>query len=81
MNTAIGREEKFAVGELQALRSQLLSMGPDYDGAAEVIRAFLSGRGYGISPLAARGAAVAFGTEGCSLEAIREALNGAALAA
>ncbi|MGH9542007.1 MAG: hypothetical protein ACRD2H_09010 [Terriglobales bacterium] len=82
MFTVIGvDEDKFPASDLQNLRSQLLSMGADYDGAAEVIQAFLSGRGYGISPESARHAAVAFGTQGCSLDSIRQALNAAALAA
>lgn len=74
-------EDKFPVGDLMTLRSQLMSMGADYDGAAEVIQAFLSGRGYGISPQTARDAVLNFGTHGFSLEAIRQALNEAALAA
>lgn len=73
--------EKFAAQEIQDLRRQILAMGADYDGAAEVIRAFLSGRGYGISPESARHAVVAFGAEGCSLGSIHDLLNAAALEA
>lgn len=74
-------QDKFAVNDLQTLRSQLLSMGADYDGAAEIIYAFLSGRGYGISPDSARHAAFSFAIQGCSLDSIRQALNDAALVA
>lgn len=73
--------EKFAAHDLQELRHQILAMGADYDGAAEVIQTFLTGRGYGISPESARHAVVAFGAEGCSLGSIRELLNAAALEA
>jgi hypothetical protein len=60
--------------ELEALRGHLLEMGPDYCGASEVIRAFLSGHGYGVSPERARHAAVEFGRRGCSLASIEAAL-------
>jgi hypothetical protein len=73
--------EKFAPQDLQELRRHILAMGADYDGAAEVIQAFLSGRGYGISPESARHAVVAFGADGCSLGSIRDLLNQAALEA
>ena len=61
--------------ELEGLRTHLLEIGPDYCGASEVIRAFLTGRGYGISPESARLAAIEFGRQGCSLEGIAEALS------
>ncbi|MGH9394026.1 MAG: hypothetical protein ACRD1E_07635 [Terriglobales bacterium] len=64
--------------ELEILRGHLLQIGPDYCGASEVIRAFLSLRGYGISPTAAQHAAVEFGRQGCSLESIAHALGQAA---
>lgn len=64
--------------ELETLRTHLLQMGPDYCGASEVIRAFLSLHGYGISPAAAHDAAVEFGRQGCSLDSITRALNSAA---
>lgn len=64
---------------LETLRGHLLEMGPDYCGASEVIRAFLSLHGYGISPTAAHSAAVEFGRNGCSLDSITEALSQAAI--
>lgn len=60
--------------ELESLRGHLLQMGPDYCGASEVIRAFLTGRGYGISPESATRAAIEFGRQGCSLASIESAL-------
>ncbi len=60
--------------ELETLRGHLLQIGPDYCGASEVIRAFLSGHGYGVSPERARHAALEFGRRGCSLESIAAAL-------
>ncbi|MGH9488659.1 MAG: hypothetical protein ACRD04_13855 [Terriglobales bacterium] len=66
--------------ELESLRGHLLAMGPDYCGASEVIRAFLSLHGYGISPAAAQHAAVEFGRQGCSLASIELALSQAATA-
>ena len=65
--------------ELEALRRDLLQMGPDYCGASEVIRAFLTGRGYGISPATAQAAAIEFGRLGCSLDSIARALDNAAM--
>lgn len=60
--------------ELENLRGHLVQMGPDYCGASEVIRAFLTGRGYGISPESAQRAAIAFGQQGCTLASIERAL-------
>jgi len=65
-------------GELETLRGHLVEMGPDYCGASEVIRAFLSGHGYGISPQLAHQAAVEFGRMGCSVDSIAHALGEAA---
>lgn len=64
--------------DLEGLRNHLLQLGPDYCGASEVIRAFLTGRGYGVSPESARWAAIEFGRLGCSLDGIAQAIAGAA---
>ena len=61
--------------DLEGLRVHLLQIGPDYCGASEIIRAFLNGHGYGISPEKARTAAIEFGRQGCSLEGIAQALS------
>ncbi len=74
ISVELGREE------LEILRTHLLQIGPDYRSASELIRAFLNGHGYGVSPETARLAAIEFGRQGCSLEGIRQALAGAAQA-
>ena len=66
--------------ELEMLRGHLLRIGPDYCGASEVIRAFLNGRGFGISPEAARWAAVEFGRQGCTMLGMAQVLSRAAQA-
>lgn len=65
--------------ELESLRGHLRAMNGDYCGASEVIRAFLTGHGYGVSPDGAHRAAVAFACSGCSLDGITAALGEAAL--
>jgi hypothetical protein len=65
---------KLEQDDLEMLRRHLLQLGPDYCGASEVIRAFLSGHGYGVSPERARDAAVEFGRRGCSLASMEAAL-------
>ena len=42
--------EKFSVAEVAALRNELLQGGLDSFQAAELLKMFLTGRGYGISP-------------------------------
>jgi hypothetical protein len=44
------RIEKFPVAELAGLRTELLQAGMDSWQAAELVIAFLSGRGYGADP-------------------------------
>ena len=73
--------EKFSSDDLRSLRSHLVQLGADYAGASEVIQAFTSDHGYGISPESARLAALQFGMAKCSLDSIRRALNSAALLA
>jgi len=68
------------VEEMEVLRGHLLRIGPDYCGASEVIRAFLNGRGFGISPEAARLAAVEFGRQGCTMLGMAQVLARAAQA-
>jgi hypothetical protein len=70
---------KFEVADLQELRKDLLQAGADYVGAGEIIQAFLTGHGYGVSPQSARSAAIEFAVAGCSLDSIRSALDRAAL--
>jgi len=49
--------EKFSVAEVAALRSELLQGGLDSFQTAELLKMFLTGRGYGISPETALDAA------------------------
>ena len=50
--------EKFPAADLTDLRDELTRSGLDSWQAAELISAFLSGRGYGVSPTEARTAAI-----------------------
>lgn len=67
--------EKFSVPEVAALRTELLQGSLDSRQAAELFQLFLVGRGYGVSPQAARDAATVVGGAGCSLEALRQELE------
>ena len=73
------RVEKFSVGELAALRNELLGGGLDALQAAELVQMFLKGRGYGVSPEAALDAATKVECSGCSIEAIQSELDKIAL--
>ena len=42
--------EKFSVAEVAALRNELLQGGLDSFQTAELLKMFLAGRGYGVSP-------------------------------
>ncbi|HZR30291.1 MAG TPA: hypothetical protein VFA76_00390 [Terriglobales bacterium] len=71
--------EKFSGTELAALRNDLLQGGIDCREAAELLQVFLIGRGYGVSPEAARDAASRVEGAGCSLEVIQKELETIAL--
>lgn len=71
--------EKFSALEIAELRSELLQGGLDARDAAELMQAFLAGRGYGVSPEAARAAAFEVEGSGCSLEVMQRELNRIAL--
>ena len=49
--------EKFSVAEVAALRNELLHGGLDSFQTAELLKMFLTGRGYGVSPESALDAA------------------------
>ena len=74
-----GTIEKFDAADLSSLREELMQSGLDSWQAAELISAFLSGRGYGVSNHAARGAASRIESVGCSLERMQEELEKLAL--
>jgi hypothetical protein len=70
--------ERFSIPEMAALRNELLQ-GLDSHQAAELLQVFLMGRGYGVSPQAARDAASRVGGAGCSLESLQKELEHLAL--
>ena len=73
-------KERFTTTELSALRNDLLRQRMlDSFEAAEFLRVFLTGRGYGVSPEAALDAAGRVGTSGCSLPVLERELEGLAL--
>jgi len=71
--------EKFAANELSSLRSELMQSGIDFWQAAEVLAAFLAGRGYGVTPAQARDAVLRLEGAGCSYECMQTELERVAL--
>jgi hypothetical protein len=72
--------ETFSTTELTALRNDLLQGGlVDYHEAAELLQVFLVGRGFGVSPQAARDAAGRVEMAGCSLPVLQHELENLAL--
>jgi hypothetical protein len=67
--------EKFTANDLSTLRSDLLQSGVDSFQAAELVTSFLSGRGYGISMIEARGVASNIEGIGCTVERIQAELE------
>ena len=80
MEFETGQPDKFAPAELSSLRAELMQSGLDSWQAGELVSAFLSGRGYGVSPQAARHAATRIEAVGCSIECMQEVLSGLAIA-
>jgi hypothetical protein len=70
--------EKFTIPELAALRTELLQ-GFDSRDAAELLRMFLAGHGYGVSAEEARNAVAKVGMVGGSLEAFQREVENIAL--
>lgn len=77
--TPNGKVEKFAASELSNLRNELMQSGIDSWQAAEVLSAFLAGRGYGVIPEQARDAVVRLEGAGCSHECMQSELEELAL--
>jgi hypothetical protein len=71
--------EKFSANDLCSLRDELMQSGLDSWQAAELISAFLNGRGYGVSSVAARASASRIESVGCSLQSMQEELEKLAL--
>ena len=73
-------KDRFSVTELTALRNDLLQAGiVDSRDAAELLQVFLMGRGYGVSPQAARDAAGRVEMSGCSMPVLQHELENLAL--
>jgi len=73
-------KERFSSTELTALRNDLLQGGlVDSREAAELLQVFLMGRGYGVSPQAARDAVGRVEMAGCSLQVLQQELENLAL--
>jgi hypothetical protein len=71
--------EKFSVSEVAALRNELLQGGLDSFQTAELLKMFLAGRGYGVSPESALDAAGRIEGAGLNVEALRQELESLAL--
>ena len=67
--------DKFSVYEIAELRTALMRGGLDTRDAAELMRTFLAGRGYGVSLEAVRDAAFTVEGSGCSLEVMQRELE------
>ena len=72
--------DRFTMTELAALRNDLLQGGMvDSYEAAELLRVFLMGRGYGVSPTAALDAAGRVEMAGCALPVLQHELENLAM--
>ncbi len=71
--------ETFAVSDLSALRGELRQAGLDSWEAGELISAFLSVRGYGVSNTEARSAATRIESVGCNIACMQAELSRLAL--
>jgi hypothetical protein len=73
-------KERFSENELTSLRNDLLQGGLiDFREAAELVQIFLMGRGYGVSPQAARDAVGRVEMAGCALPVLQHELENLAL--
>jgi hypothetical protein len=71
--------EKFSVAEVAALRNELLQGGLDSFQTAELLKMFLAGRGYGVSPENALDAAGRIECSNCNVESLHKELESLAL--
>jgi hypothetical protein len=71
--------EKFSVAEVAALRNDLLQGGLDSFQTAELIKIFLTGLGYGVSPQSALDAVSRIESANCDVEALHKELESLAL--
>jgi hypothetical protein len=71
--------EKFSVAEVTALRNELLQGGLDSFQTAELLKMFLAGRGYGVSPESALDAANRIEGPNFNVESLHKELETLAL--
>ena len=72
---ASDRVEKFQVAELSGLRTELLQAGMDSWQAAELVKTFLMGHGYGADPAMVREAVLRLEMNSCSVERMQSELE------
>jgi hypothetical protein len=73
------RVEKFGLTELTNLRNELMASGLDSFQGAQVLSAFLAGRGYGIGTEQARDVVLRLETAGCTYDCMQQELERVAL--
>ncbi len=73
------RVEKFGLTELTNLRNELMETGLDSFLGAQVLSAFLTGRGYGIGTEQARDVVLRLEHAGCSYACMQQELERVAL--
>jgi hypothetical protein len=71
--------QKFSAAEIAALRTDLLQMGMDHWQAAELLKQFLTGRGYGVSRERAQEAVARLESAHCAVDAMHQELDTLAL--
>lgn len=69
------RIEKFPTAELAGLRTELMQSGVDSFQAAQMVTAYLAGRGYGVDAEMVREAVVRLEGNACSVECIQQELE------
>jgi hypothetical protein len=67
--------EKFSMSELEKLRGDLMQSGIDSWQAAEVVSAFLAGRGYGVNSVTMRDAVTRLDAFGGSIDTMQAVLE------
>ena len=71
--------ERFPLADLEGLREELLRSGVDSWQAADLIRSYLSGRGYGVSSHAARHVATCLESSRYNMRQMQEEMEKIAL--
>ncbi len=71
--------QKFTAAEIAALRTDLLQTGMDNWQAAELLKQFLTGRGYGVSRERAQEAVARLESAHCAVDVMHQELDSLAL--